>query len=190
MEIRTIGRRLGTTRALLGALLACSVVVTAACGNDDESAAPTSAEPPGSAQPSASTNELADGSGCTPPSETDLPDGRWYGSIDEAGDGEVVFDLACFFTGDPAVAASAEDGEESPPPNGYHVRNANELLRTLDIETEAPVAWYPSGGGPADFVTVAYGQWRTDRETRAWDMGVWLTISGGIIVEVEEQWTP
>ena len=91
---------------------------------------------------------------------------------------------------DPAVAASAEDGEESPPPNGYHVRNANELLRTLEIETEAPVAWYPSGGGPADVVTVAYGQWRTDRETRAWDMGVWLTISGGIIVEVEEQWTP
>jgi len=195
MEIQRLHRHFCQSVALLFALLSC-LLVMAACGNDDEPATSASTEPSDASEPSdvtepsGSTNELADGSGCTPSSETDLPDGRWYGSIAEAGDSELVFDLACFFTGDPAVAAAAEDGEESPPPNGYHVRNANALLRTLDVQTEAPVSWYPDGGDPANVVTVAYSQWRTDKAARGYDLGVWITTSGGVIVAIEEQWVP
>lgn len=139
---------------------------------------------------SASTNERAEGSGCTPPSGDSLPDGRWYGLIDAASPTGIDFDLACFFTGDAAVAAAAEDGEESPPPNDYHVRNVNDLLRAFEVDLDTPVTWYPDGGSPTDVVTVDYEQWLTDREARAFDLAVWITTAAGRVVEIEEQWVP
>jgi hypothetical protein len=180
--------RTGPSAALLGALLVWSMAISA-CSSDEGPAATDSSEPPTPAEPSASTNELADGSGCTPPSATDLPDGEWYGVVDNAGDGQLVFDLACWFTGDAAVIAAAEDGRESPPPNDYHTRNANDLLRTIEVDAGAPVTSYPDGD-PANVVTVAYDQWRIDRESRAYNLAVWLTIEGGIVVAIDEQWVP
>ena len=180
--------RTGPSAALLRVLLVWSVAITA-CG-DGEPGATESIEPPAAAEPSVSTNELAEGSGCTPPSVTDLPDGEWYGVVEGAGDGQLVFDLACWFTGDVAVIASAEDGEESPPPNDYHTRNANDVLRTVDVDAGAPVTWYPDGGDPANVATVTYDQWRSDRESRVFDLAVWLTIEGGIVIAIDEQWVP
>jgi len=136
------------------------------------------------------TDDGADGSGCTPASSDTLADGRWYGMVAAAGDAELTFDLACFFTGEAAVVAAAEDGEESPPPNDYHVRNANDLLRTFEVSADASVTWYPDGGSPSDVATVDYGQWRIDRQGRGFDLAVWLTISTGAVVEIEEQWVP
>lgn len=150
---------------------------------------PSTSETSTSTESSVSTNELADGSGCTPLSATELPDGRWYGLIDEARDAELDFDLACFFTGDAAVTAASEDSEESPPPNDYYVRNANDLLRTLQVASEVPVTWYPDGGSPTDTATT-YSQWMTDRGSREFSFAVWLTISTGTVVEIEEQWVP
>lgn len=136
------------------------------------------------------TNERASGSGCTPPSTDDLPDGRWYGLIDEADDARVAFDLACWFSGTAAIVASAEDGQESPPPNDYYVRNANDRVRTLPIDAAVPVTWYPDGGDPTDVVTVPYGEWRVDRAARSFQFGVWLVVEDGMITSVEEQWVP
>lgn len=178
------GEEAGTTSSETSATSSSS----ATTGTTSSSSSDTS-ETSASTESSVSTNELADGSGCTPPSDNDLPDGRWYGLIDVAGDAQLDFDLACFFTGDAATAA-ADDDEESPPPNDYYVRNASDLLRTLEVQTESPVTWYPDGGSPTDVVTVAYNQWLTDRESRDFDLAVWLTISTGTIVEIEEQWVP
>lgn len=136
------------------------------------------------------TNERASGSGCTPPSTDALPDGRWYGLVDEAGEGQVVFDLACWFSGTAAVVASAEDGEESPPPNDYYVRNVNDLLRTVSVDPAAPVTWYPGGGDPNDVVKVAYDEWRVDRAARGFQFGVWLVVEDEVITAIEEQWVP
>lgn len=177
------GEGAGTTSSETSATSSSSTTET------DTSSSSETSETSDSTETSVSTNELADGSGCTPPSDTDLPDGRWYGLIDEAGNAELDFDLACFFTGDAAAAAAAEDGEESPPPNDYYVRNANDLLRTLEVATEAPVTWYPDGGSPTEAVTT-YSQWLTDRGSQEFGFAVWLTISTGTIVEIEEQWVP
>ncbi len=187
--------------------LAASSLFAVACG-DSEAGSPTTttavtsttpsssttpstptSETTVSTQSSVSTNDLADGSGCTPPSATELPDGRWYGLIAEAGDAQLDFDLACFFTGDAAATAAAEDGGESPPPNDYYVRNANDQLRTLGVQADAPVRWYPDGGGPTDARTT-YDQWLPDRGDQQFGFAVWLTIVDGAIVEIEEQWVP
>ena len=137
-----------------------------------------------------STGERAEGSGCTPPSATALGDGRWYGLVEEAAVDALSFDLACFFVGEAAVAAAASDGAESPPPNDYHVRNTNGRLRTLAVDPETPVTWFPDGGDPADVTTGPYRRWRMDRDERAFDLAVWLTIEGGRIVGIDEQWVP
>jgi len=45
------------------------------------------------------TAERATGSGCAPPADDTLPDGRWFGFVDQAGADALDFDLACWFTG-------------------------------------------------------------------------------------------
>jgi hypothetical protein len=51
----------------------------------------------------------------------------------------ITFDLIQFFTGEAATKAAAEDGEESPPPNDYYIRNVNSRLRTLPVQSGAPI---------------------------------------------------
>lgn len=136
------------------------------------------------------TEERASGSGCVPPAGDGLPDGRWYGLVDEARSGDLTFDLACWFSGTAAEVAATEDGEESPPPNDYYVRNESDRLRTLPLGDAVDVTWYPDGGDPANVATVGYDQWRTDRDARAFDLAVWLVIENDVVVAVEEQWVP
>jgi hypothetical protein len=147
---------------------------------------PTDDDPGGGS----STNELADGSGCTPGTETGLPDGRWYGFAERGGEpGEVDFDLACLFSGDAAAAAAAEDGEESPPPNDYYTRNVNPLIRTLAVGEGTMVIWYPDIGDPASKETVTFDEW-VGRRGRGGELGVWIETSDGEITAIEERWVP
>jgi len=197
--------RLGPLRVLALAVLVCSILSCSDADSDeqtatsgsgatsDTAAATTDPAPPktGTLQPTPDTiADGAEGSGCTPASSDTLPDGRWYGVVAGADDAELTFDLACFFTSEAAVVAAAADGEESPPPNDYHIRNANDLLRTFQVSADASVTWYPDGGSPTDVTTVDYGQWLIDRQGRGFDLAVWLTISNGAIADIEEQWVP
>lgn len=137
-----------------------------------------------------STNELASGSGCTPPSSDTLPDGRWYGFVDGAEVDQLSFDLACWFTGEAAALAAAEDGEESPPPNDFHIRNVNTQLRTLPVDPGAMVEWLPNPGDPASVETVVYSAWLDEQPGRDPIPGVWLEIENGQITGIEEQYVP
>jgi hypothetical protein len=136
-------------------------------------------------------NTLADGSGCTP-GTTQLGDGVWYGYVDTADTTSIEFDLACWFTGDGAVQAAAQDGAESPPPNDYYVRNENPQLRTIQVAAGAEVSWLPSTGDPSTQTTVPYSDWLTGRAERGSDYqpGVWVTIAGGSATFIEEQYVP
>lgn len=136
------------------------------------------------------TNSLASGSGCTP-GAGDLPDGEWFGFVTDASAADIDFDLACWFIGDAAIAATAEDGEESPPPNDYYVRNTNSALRTLSVADDAGVTWLASVGSPAS-ATIDYPGWLVEREGRGVELqpGVWITVTGGEVVEIEEQYVP
>lgn len=163
-----------------------AVVVIAACGADDDDQASTAASPTASPP----TNELPEGSGCTP-GTGHLPDGIWYGHVVATSIDELQFDLACWFIGEAATVASAEDGQESPPPNGYHVRNTNARVGTVPVAGNVPVTWYgmdPSD--PSNEALIDYGDWITDRQDRRYQLPVWLTLESGAITQIHEQWTP
>lgn len=193
------------------ALLAAFVIPLAACGEADTtspttnptstttttSPATTTTAPATTSTTAApttttlpDTNSLAEGSGCTPGTTDSLPDGEWFGYVDEAGAEELDFDLACWFTGDAAARAAAEDGEESPPPNDYYVRNANPGLRTLSVADNTEVTWLPNPGDPTTEETVSYSDWLEGRQARGYQPGVWLEIEDGAIVDIREQYVP
>jgi hypothetical protein len=138
------------------------------------------------------TNALASGSGCTPGTD-ELPDGEWFGYVDSASAEVLEFDLACWFSGDAAALAAAEDGEESPPPNDYYIRNVNPDLREVPVAADAEVMWLPNIGGP-DLESITYADWIAARYAPGtedeYKPGVWLTIADGDIVEIEEQYVP
>lgn len=136
-------------------------------------------------------NTLAVGSGCTP-GGTQLGDGVWFGYIDTADTTSIKFDLACWFTGDGAVQAAAQDGAESPPPNDYYVRNENPQLRTIPVASGAEVSWLPDTGDPSTQTTVPYADWLTGTAARGSDYqpGAWVTIEGGSATSIEEQYVP
>ncbi len=136
------------------------------------------------------TEDLADGSGCTPGTD-ELPDGEWFGYLDEVAATELTFDLACWFSLPASAQAAAEDGEESPPPNDYYVRNNNPMLRTVPVADEVQVSWLPSMGGP-DLATIDYAAWITARAERGnlGQPGVWLVVTDGEVTSITEQYVP
>ena len=88
------------------------------------------------AQPSVkSPSNLADGpnydtggpagSGCSPGDTTSLPDGWWAGHLASYVGTTIDFDLVCYFTGDAANAAAADDGKPTPVDDDRYVRNSN-----------------------------------------------------------------
>lgn len=130
----------------------------------------------------------AEGSGCAPGTDL-LPDGDWYGVIADYSEQSVVFDLACFFTGEAAIKAAAEDGEESPPPNDYYVRNESDVLRDLIVDPATPVIWYLNGD-PASETKGRFEDWVDVLASRGFFFGIWVTIEGGDVVAIEEKWVP
>ena len=133
--------------------------------------------------------ESALGSGCVP-GATQLPDGTWFGYLDEMSETTLAFDLACWFNGAPAAEAAAQDGEESPPPNDYYVRNSTELDRTLEVAAGTEVVWLPDLGDPATVARTDYASWLVEREERDSQPGVWITTVGGAVTLIEEQYVP
>lgn len=141
---------------------------------------------PGGGQEARAVDQRASWSGCIPPPGS-LSDGRWFGYVTGADATSVSFDLACWFSGQAAIEAAAEDGEESPPPNDYHVRNAVDRIRTVGVAAGTRVTWLPSGD-PASAAVVDYPDWLA-----AWDdyqPGVWLTVVDGAVIEITEQYVP
>jgi len=70
-----------------------------------------------------------------------LADGRhpaFLKSVDLASR-TIVIDVVQFFTGAEAAKAASEDGQESPPPNDYYIRNSNPRLRTLPVQPTARI---------------------------------------------------
>ena len=139
--------------------------------------------------PAGSTEDFASRSGCTP-GTTELPDGEWFGYVDNASTTAIMFDLACWFSGTAAEQAAAEDGQESPPPNDYYVRNVNATVRTVPAAAGAEVKWLPNTGDPTTATTVDYVTWLAERESRDFQPGVWLTVADGMVTFVEEQYVP
>lgn len=192
----------GTTTLVLGSSTTTSFVASSS----------TSSTVTSTSSPTTTTidvNSLAEGSGCTPGTDTTLPDGEWFGFFDFVSAVSVDFDLACFFVGDAATIAAAEDGAESPPPNDYHIRNVNPLVRTLEVSSATEVTLF--GGDDSDEtipeVTVSLDEWvALFDDGRPWvgesppseywflpaagGTPYWLTMENGTVSQIRQQYLP
>jgi hypothetical protein len=189
-------------------------VALVACGRGDGagSSGSTGATATGGTPASGTSGATAPATGTTssgptgpsgsPAPGTDLADGRHFGyvrSIDPLG--LIVFDLAYFLTGDEATRAAREHGDEAPPPNDYYIVNDNPRLRTLTLEPGVRISlldwnrccdrtvdidvptWIDVLGSRGDGLDV-------DGALLRGDSPVWITISGGVVAAVEEQYLP
>jgi hypothetical protein len=130
---------------------------------------------------------------------TDLPDGRHavlLHSADLPGR-QLTVDVIQFLTGEQARLAYAEDHPEDPdgPPNDYHIRNVNPRLRTLPVATDVEVTLVHLGEGAVEVAST----WATlldDLSSEPADHDLmsynpfWLTLSGGVVTRIEEQYLP
>ena len=149
------------------------------------------AEPSPASTPSAAPTPVPDGDGCTPGNSDTLPDGEWFGFLVEAGEDDLEFDLACWFTGEDAELAAAARGEDEVP-NDYLITNDNPALRTLPAATDLMVERLTEG---VESETVPLEDY-LDGEGFYADIcpgpecPVWITVGGGVVTEMAEQYRP
>ena len=174
-------------RATLAMLALLVALALGGCGGSDEPAA-------GGGGAAATTGAPAGGGGTRATTEqVVLEDGRHLVLIKTVDPGRrtVTFDLLQWFEGEAAAKAAAEDGEESPPPNDYYIRNVNPRLRTLPVATGARLTLTrqtlgqgggnAAGGVPVDLAALA---------ANGRDHLFWATVQGGRIQRLEEQYIP
>jgi hypothetical protein len=105
----------------------------------------------------------------------------------------ITFDLIQFFTGEAATKAAAEDGEESPPPNDYYIRNVNSRLRTLPVRSGAPItvnvlAAQSTGSSTKD-VTVTLDE-LASYFPNSGTAPFWITVAQGQVTKIAQQFLP
>lgn len=178
-------------RRRLAAITVTAVLaaVLAACGSDDSSSDGAATQP--TASTAAPTQPTATTAASGQPTETaQLDNGRHpvlLEQVDVAGR-TVTVDLVQWFTGEAAAKAATEDGQESPPPNDYYIRNVNPRLRTMPLATDArlTLTGQTAGQGGSDPVQVDLATIRASGR----DHLFWATVQGGRILRLEEQYLP
>lgn len=178
-------------------------LASAGCGGSDPAADPPT--------PTADTHSLADAAADSstststtapaPPERVDddsLDDGRHAGYVRsvDADARTMVVDVIRFLTGDDARTASMADGNGAEVANDYYIRNVNPKLWTLPFAEAVDVTLLDSSVGgsdaarsvPADVATLA----RVTALRMAPGDGnpFWITVAGGRVVKVEEQYLP
>lgn len=167
---------------------------TTAAGSDAGATTTTAVAPP--AEPDTSTtaatvpaaplgddpnfeDDRASGAGCSPGGGA-LPDGWWFGSLTGAATADALpFDLACFFVGQAAIDAAAEDGQDDVP-NDVYIRNDNATVRQVPVAADAAAECLSIDGAAetgACAVTEVEGP-------------VWIRVVGGEVDRILEQFFP
>lgn len=161
---------------------------TSADDDTDETSDDDSDDDGTAAAPLPSSGAKAEGSGCAPGDDDDLPDGRWFGKVTDADDDSLDLNLMCWYSGEEAVKASVEDGNGETVPNDYYIRDEQATEREVDYAPDAPASHVPSGKGPQDVEEITMKEWAALADEV--DLNVWLTVEGGTVVKLEEQWVP
>ena len=105
------------------------------------------------------------GSGCSPGAGP-LPDGVWFGFIDDMAPDSIDFDLACF--------VSCEVGE------GFSIRNDNPTSRTVDVKPDALVVFANPDG---DDWLESFDAFQSYEEA-ALHNDVWIYVNDGIVTHI------
>ncbi len=153
---------------------------------------PTVSEPP---------SESPSGSSTAEPATAALDDGRHFVLADEVvasgGGNALVLDLGYLLTGDEANEAAAEDGVETPVPNGYYIVNDNPKRRTVPISPDARVRYIPADpccdlvAGDLDaWIDAVNGEVMTDMMGEMGTTWWWITVRAGQVVAIEQQYFP
>ncbi len=174
-----------------GRVLATALVLAAMVAGCADDTAPQDTDVPTDVP---DPDEPADGA-------TDLADGRhptYLHGVDQANR-TLTVDVIQFLTGQEAIDAHDRDHPESPggPPNDYYIVNVNPRLRTLDVAPDVTVALVRlHEDGDADLDPGSWDELSDylavnppDDDRLSWNP-YWVTLEGGIVVAIEEQYLP
>jgi hypothetical protein len=124
-----------------------------------------------------------------------LVDGRYFIYPKKVKGGSVTFDVARFLTGKAAADAAKAHGDESPPPNDYYIVNDSKALSTYPVSTSVVVRYVPATnccnlqvGDFSAWAAAVNGTVMTDYagKNAPW----WITITGGQIQKIQQQFLP
>ncbi len=204
------GRHAGGTdarrrrRAIIVAAIAVGLLVFVigyvVGANDGETAASPSSSATTASAPSSSPSGKPTSS--PEPSGDELPDGRYFVRLTDLQGGEegphlIQYDLAYYYTGDEANTVAASRGDETPVPNDVYIVNDNPKLRLAALAQGFTVTYLPEGSGLTDPVPAPQDRFlvwldetgQTDfqpMDTTYW----WITIDGGEVTTIEQQYQP
>lgn len=169
-------------------------------GGDEQAApSPTATSPTPTPEPTPSREDPS-----PTPSEPDdvLEDGRYFVQITDVQGGDegplsLQYDLAYFYTGDDANQVAAARGDETPVPNDSYIVNDNPKLRSTPLAGNFVVRYLPEGSGLSEPVKATEEQFlgwmgqtlQTDfppKDITWW----WITIEGGEVTQIEQQYQP
>ncbi len=132
-----------------------------------------------------------------------LADGTYLGFLqpDRMGSDRLVFDLAVWFSGPDANVAAREDGEtDVPVPDDFYIRNADPTLFTVTVSGEVAVTsvWFDYdtnpdlANQPIEYTDLLGVRELSDSDPRSvlWSDPWWITIAGGEVVRLDEQYVP
>lgn len=178
-----------TTIRYASALVLCAAL--AGCSTNAGPSAitePTSSSPAATATPSPATVALG----------TDLADGQHHARVTAYDpDGPTVtVDVVQFFVGQAAIDAAVEDGYDAGDvANDHYTRNENKRLRTLTVDAEVRIVVNTlsgdrTGDAAEDTVVTSADLAGYVAAGAAQHALFELTLEGGVVVALEEQYLP
>lgn len=116
------------------------------------------------------------GSGCSPGSDT-LPDGIWWGYLNEFSQTSVTLDLACI------VFLDESDNDPATEDYAWVIENKNPRVRIVPVNPVAQVTcdWTHCPSNPFPYV-----EWIDTDIPEAEDDGLWLYVNGGAVTEIDD----
>jgi len=199
--------RMKRTTLIVGAtalaLLSIGAGALIALSSDDDRAESPSVTPSVSAtdEPSVEPTESPEPSESETPAPSESPvleDGHHFVYVTSAsrledGTSEVEFDLAYFYTDARAAQEAAERGDVVE--DGYYIVNDNDRLRTLPLADEVKVRYIPldfccelQRGNIDAWLEAVLETNQTDYGGK--DVPWWITVEGGQITRIEQQYLP
>lgn len=185
-------------RVLIAAITA--LMLGASCDGSSPTALPTASPTP---NPTPATPPPTSPAENPSPTAEGLDDGRHFGyiqSVDlEGSPRTLVFDMAEYYRGEAANEAAREDGvigESESVPNDYYIRNRNPLLRTLVLDERVQITvvdWdrcCEETEGDLVLFAAAFEEDMPAGTYRGSRSPYWLTVAGGRVVAIEEQYLP
>jgi hypothetical protein len=211
--MRNMNRPLAAAATLATTLIGAGILFAACAGSKASSAGPvpsvagsTSTEPESEPAATAETETVT----TTEATDTGLPptipkppleDGRHFGyikSVDvETSPDTLVFDLAYFYTGEDANREAAERGYPTPVDNDIFIVDENPRLRTLVLAPDVEIRRFDWRHCCERFLDVSperfaslFGRPKPGIYPRGEYSSYWLTVAGGRVVKIEEQFRP